>query len=135
LHRTATDTAKKTRGKPFRGGPDPRRNKGGRPQNAKSVTYQVRELFGKGKKASELAQELHKLTKHLDPRVRLAAIKEVLDRCDGKAPETLTLNGDVGLTVQDARQIAAARRMIDWLRKRHTPQEVADCLRYSGIEK
>lgn len=45
LAQNSTTTAKKKRGKPFEGGSDPRRNNGGRPKNAVSLTAIARDFL------------------------------------------------------------------------------------------
>jgi hypothetical protein len=54
-----------------------------------------------GKYAPAAIKELARLaTKAESEQARVSAIKEILDRSFGKAPQALSVDGDVGLTVQ-----------------------------------
>ncbi len=104
----------------------------GRPKGSKSITSVVRGIFTAGKAPGEIALELKKLSKHTDPRVRLAAIREILDRCDGRAQENVNLSGELR-TGPSEDAVRMARVLVPVL-KRHAPGKVVDILHDLGIE-
>jgi hypothetical protein len=80
----STRTAKRTRGRPFQKGMSG--NPGGRPKVAEASAI-IRTLFLE--KGEDAIRRLYALCSHKDPRISLTAIKEVLDRVMGKAPQAL----------------------------------------------
>lgn len=118
-------------GRPFRKGVSG--NPRGKRKGTLSITTRVRATFSSGKAPGQIVAELKRLMKDPDARVRLATIREILDRADGRSPETVNLQGDVGLTMKDMGEIQGARRTLVWIRKRHTPAEVKDFLRFVGV--
>jgi hypothetical protein len=123
---------KKPRGRPFSKGKDSRRKSGGRAKGALSITTRVRATFSSGKAPGDLVAQLKKLTRDPDPRVRLAAIKEVIDRSDGKAQENVNLTGEVGLRMDELKQNLAGRRAVQWVKRKH-PAELRDFLTSIGV--
>jgi len=99
-HKTAKIAARKrTRGKPFKSGPDPRRNTGGRPK-AKEANRILAEIWDEivrgGKSRGELLlRSLFALAADKNKMLRLAAIKEVLDRRLGKPTQAIELHEEL----------------------------------------
>ena len=115
-------------GRPFK----PGNPGGGRPKGSKSITTVVRDVFTAGNLPAQIAADLRALTKDKDPRVRLAAIREVLDRCGGLAEESINLKGSLGL--YELQQSIAARKTIQWMRANH-PDELDDLLDFVGVTR
>lgn len=72
-------------------------NEGGRPKG-KSITAELRKLIDSGTTAEELARVLLELGKK-STRNQIAALKELLDRTDGKVMDVHKIEGDVPVSV------------------------------------
>ena len=68
-------------------------NPGGRPKG-KSITAELRKLIDKGDTAEELADILYRMS-----RKDLAALKELLDRTDGKVTDVHKIEGDIPVSI------------------------------------
>ena len=68
-------------------------NPGGRPKG-KSITAELRKLVERGDTAEELADILYRMS-----RKDLGALKELLDRTDGKVTDTHRIEGDVPISI------------------------------------
>ena len=68
-------------------------NPGGRPKG-KSITAELRKLLDKGTTAEDLAEILLKMGKK-----DLAALREVLDRSDGKVTDTHRIEGEIPVSI------------------------------------
>ena len=68
-------------------------NPGGRPKG-KSITAELRKLLDKGTNAEDLAEILLKMGKK-----DLAALREVLDRSDGKVTDTHRIEGEIPVSI------------------------------------
>ena len=120
--------AKRGPGRPF----EPGNPGGGRPKGAKSITTRVREAFTSGKVPEEIVASLKELCSHQNASIRLAAIREVMDRSDGRAQENVNLTGDVEMNLKDMAAEAAGRKAVVWVR-RHHPEEYEAFLKAIGI--
>lgn len=72
-------------------------NPGGRPKG-KSITAELRKLIDKGTNAEDMAQVLYDMAKKLNPS-QIAALKELLDRTDGKVTDVHKLEGDIPINI------------------------------------
>ena len=72
-------------------------NPSGRPAG-KSITAELRKLIEKGTNAEDMARILYEMAKRMSPG-QLSAFKELLDRTDGKVPDTHKLESDVPVTI------------------------------------
>ena len=68
-------------------------NPGGRPKG-KSITAELRKLIDRGDTAEELADILYRMG-----RKDLAALKELLDRTDGKVTDVHKFEGDIPVSI------------------------------------
>jgi len=73
-------------------------NPGGKPKG-KSITAELRKLLDKGTTSEELAQILLDMAKTKTGRNQLDALKEVLNRSDGKVPDTHKIESDVPISI------------------------------------
>ncbi len=73
-------------------------NPGGRPKG-KSITAELRKLIDSGTNAEDAAKILYEMAKTKQGRDQLAALKELLDRTDGKVMDVHRLEGDVPVTL------------------------------------
>lgn len=120
-------------GRPFAKGRSP--NPGGRPKNEVSITAILRQKIGALRRTHPRAEMLANKLLELAESGDIRALTYLIDRLDGKAMENIALSGEVGLSLKNAQEITAARRMMQWISKRHTPEEVEECLHFCGIEK
>lgn len=72
-------------------------NPSGRPAG-KSITAELRKLIEKGTNAEDMARILYEMAKRMSPD-QMRAFKELLDRTDGKVPDTHKLESDVPITI------------------------------------
>lgn len=72
-------------------------NPGGKPVG-KSITAELRKLIEKGTNAEDMARILYEMAKRMSPD-QMRAFKELLDRTDGKVPDTHKLESDVPITI------------------------------------
>ena len=77
--------------KPFQ--PGESGNPNGRPKG-KSITAELRKLIDKGDTAEELADILYRMS-----RKDLPALKELLDRTDGKVLDVHKIEGDIPVSI------------------------------------
>ena len=68
-------------------------NPGGRPKG-RSITAELRKLLDQGETASELADVLYRMSKK-----DLPALKELLDRTDGKVTDVHRIEGDIPVSI------------------------------------
>lgn len=73
-------------------------NPGGRPKG-KSITAELRKLIDKGTNAEDMAQILYDLAKNKLDRSQIAALKELLDRTDGKVADVHKIEADVPINI------------------------------------
>jgi len=73
-------------------------NPSGRPAG-KSITAELRKLIEKGTNAEDLAQMLYDMAKTKQGRDQLAALKEYMDRTDGKVPDTHKIESDIPINL------------------------------------
>ena len=72
-------------------------NPGGK-QAGKSITAELRKLINSGTNAEDMAQILYNMCKRMSPD-QMRALKELLDRTDGKVMETHKVELDVPVTI------------------------------------
>ncbi len=72
-------------------------NPGGRPAG-KSITAELRKLIDSGTNAQDMAKILYEMAKRMSSD-QLRALKELLDRTDGKVVETHKVEMDVPVTI------------------------------------
>lgn len=72
-------------------------NPGGRPAG-KSITAELRKLIDSGTNAEDMAKILFGMAKRMSPD-QIKALKELLDRTDGKVMETHKVEMDVPVTI------------------------------------
>jgi len=73
-------------------------NPGGRPEG-KSITAELRKLIDKGTNAEDIANVLYDIAKSKLNRNQIIALKELLDRTDGKVPDTHKIESDVPINI------------------------------------
>ena len=73
-------------------------NPGGRPQG-KSITAELRKLLDKGTTSEDLAEILLDIAKTKHGRSQLQALQEVLNRSDGKVPDTHRIESDIPVNI------------------------------------
>jgi len=73
-------------------------NPGGVPKG-KSITAELRKLIDKGTNAEDMAQILFKIAEK-GSRAQMEALKELLNRTDGKVPDTHKIESDVPVIIQ-----------------------------------
>lgn len=92
----ATSKTEKNLARPgtFKRGQDSRRNMGGRPRKAQSVTHWLREIgsANDGRRFQELAETLWQLALGGD----LAAIRQLLDRLEGQPHQSIGIAPEAG---------------------------------------
>lgn len=91
-------------GKDTRWQPGQSGNPAGRPSNTKFISDYLKELLVKQAKTGEInaeliAKALIELSKDPQARGFVPAIKELLDRSEGKVPDTHKLESDVPVTI------------------------------------
>ncbi len=72
-------------------------NPSGRPAG-KSITAELRKLIDSGTNAEDMAKILCALCKKMGPD-QMRALRELLDRTDGKVAETHKIEGDIPVTI------------------------------------
>ena len=72
-------------------------NPGGRPAG-KSITAELRKLIDSGTNAQDMALILYEMAKRMSP-AQLSAFKELLDRTDGKVPDTHKIESDIPINL------------------------------------
>ena len=72
-------------------------NPSGRPAG-KSITAELRKLIDSGTNAEDMAKILYNMCKRMSPD-QMKALKELLDRTDGKVMETHKVEMDVPFTI------------------------------------
>ena len=73
-------------------------NPGGVP-GGKSITAELRKLIDKGTNAEDVAQVLYDIAMK-GSRAQVEALKELLNRTDGKVPDTHKIESDVPIIIQ-----------------------------------
>ena len=72
-------------------------NPGGAPKG-KSITAELRKLIDKGSNAEDIAKVLYKLAK-AGGVAQVQALRELLDRTDGKVTDTHKFEGDIPVSI------------------------------------
>jgi len=72
-------------------------NPGGRPKG-KSITAELRKLIDSGTNAEDMAKVLYNIAK-TGGKAQVNALKELLDRTDGRVPETHKVETDVPISI------------------------------------
>ena len=72
-------------------------NPGGKPEG-KSITAELRKLIDKGTNAEDMAMILLNMAKRMNPD-QLRALRELLDRTDGKVPDTHKIESDIPISI------------------------------------
>lgn len=72
-------------------------NPGGK-HEGKSITAELRKLIDKGTNAEDTAQILYDIAKK-GSRAQMEALKELLNRTDGKVPDTHKIESDIPISI------------------------------------
>ena len=73
-------------------------NPGGRPKG-KSITAELRKLLDDGTVAEDIAKALIRLARDTSFKGNVAALRELLDRTDGKVADVHKIEGDVPISI------------------------------------
>lgn len=93
-----------TKGNAFAFKPGQAANPAGRPKKDVCITSLVKEILetdaGKGKTHAQLvAEAIITLAKDIKSKGNIPAIRELLDRIEGKVPETHKIEGDIPVSI------------------------------------